>query len=50
MLQHCFFERLIDSASTLAEFFVRPALFWMIGIDAGKQIVRDHAVDSGKPA
>src|SRR6056297_3223706 len=29
--------------STLAEFFVRPALFWTIGVGAGKQIVRDHA-------
>ncbi|MCR9209362.1 MULTISPECIES: efflux RND transporter permease subunit [Rhodopirellula] len=28
--------------STLAEFFVRPALFWTIGQGAGKQIVRDH--------
>ncbi len=28
--------------STLAEFFVRPALFWTIGRGAGKQIVRDH--------
>ncbi|MCC9599543.1 efflux RND transporter permease subunit [Stieleria sp. JC731] len=25
--------------STLAEFFVRPALFWMVGVEAGKQIV-----------
>ena len=25
--------------STLAEFFVRPALFWMVGIAAGKQIL-----------
>ena len=29
--------------STLAEFFVRPALFWTLGVGAGKQIVRDHA-------
>lgn len=29
--------------STLAEFFVRPALFWTIGRGAGEQIVRDHA-------
>jgi HME family heavy-metal exporter len=28
--------------STLAEFFVRPALFWTIGQGAGKQIVKDH--------
>ncbi|MAT68754.1 MAG: cation transporter [Planctomycetaceae bacterium] len=28
--------------STLAEFFVRPALFWTIGQTAGKQIVRHH--------
>jgi HME family heavy-metal exporter len=33
--------------STLAEFFVRPALFWTIGVGAGKQIVRDHAGDMG---
>ena len=34
-------------SSTLAEFFVRPALFWAIGVGAGKQIVRDHAGDMG---
>ncbi|QDT04579.1 Cobalt-zinc-cadmium resistance protein CzcA [Rubripirellula lacrimiformis] len=28
--------------STLAEFFVRPALFWSLGRSAGKQIVLDH--------
>lgn len=33
--------------STLAEFFVRPALFWTIGVGAGQQIVRDHAGDIG---
>ncbi|WP_436716873.1 efflux RND transporter permease subunit [Roseiconus lacunae] len=26
-------------SSTLAEFFVRPALFWSIGIESGKQII-----------
>ncbi len=29
--------------STLAEFFVRPALFWTIGRGAGEQILRDRA-------
>ncbi|TWT92996.1 efflux RND transporter permease subunit [Neorhodopirellula pilleata] len=29
--------------STLAEFFVRPALFWTTGINAGKQIIRDRS-------
>lgn len=29
--------------STLAEFFVRPALFWTIGINAGKQILADRS-------
>jgi len=29
--------------STVAEFFVRPALFWSIGRSAGEQIIRDHA-------
>ena len=28
--------------STLAEFFVRPALFWAIGCGAGKQILLDR--------
>jgi HME family heavy-metal exporter len=29
--------------STLAEFFVRPALFWTVGRGAGKQILADRA-------
>ena len=29
--------------STLAEFFVRPALFWTIGRSAGKQILEDKS-------
>ncbi len=29
--------------STLAEFFVRPALFWTIGLDAGRQILKDRS-------
>jgi hypothetical protein len=28
--------------STLAEFFVRPALFWSVGRQAGKQILEDR--------
>ena len=28
--------------STLAEFFVRSALFWTIGRGAGRQIISDH--------
>ncbi|QDV44639.1 Cobalt-zinc-cadmium resistance protein CzcA [Stieleria neptunia] len=29
--------------STLAEFFVRPALFWTIGLGAGRQILKDRS-------
>ncbi|WP_372896744.1 efflux RND transporter permease subunit [Stieleria sp.] len=29
--------------STLAEFFVRPALFWTIGVGAGQQILKDRS-------
>jgi HME family heavy-metal exporter len=29
--------------STLAEFFVRPALFWTIGVGAGEQILKDRS-------
>ncbi|SMP43812.1 heavy-metal exporter, HME family [Neorhodopirellula lusitana] len=28
--------------STLAEFFVRPALFWTIGLKAGKEMIANH--------
>jgi HME family heavy-metal exporter len=28
--------------STLAEFFVRPALFWTIGVGAGQQIIKER--------
>ena len=36
--------------STLAEFFVRPALFWTIGKEAGKRIVKDHQEKMGSNA
>lgn len=36
--------------STLAEFFVRPALFWTIGQGAGKRIVKDHQEAKGRNA
>ncbi len=36
--------------STLAEFFVRPALFWTFGVNAGKQILNDRVAKLNKPA
>lgn len=35
--------------STLAEFFVRPALFWTVGVGAGERIVREHS-DASDPS
>lgn len=32
--------------STVAEFFVRPALFWTIGVGAGEQILRDRRAEA----
>jgi Cu/Ag efflux pump CusA len=36
-------------SSTLAEFFVRPALFWVIGRQAGQQLVEGHVETNELP-
>jgi Cu/Ag efflux pump CusA len=35
--------------STLAEFFVRPALFWSVGRQAGEQILEDRIQQRAEP-